>query len=404
MSDMMYIEGESARLYQYNPDKPDLSDVSISHYNHNHDPKNGQFTTGSGGSGSGGSGKIEKKKSRHQQRVEARRKKKINKRRIENLKKARAAHAVKKQEAAVKKQQEDAANARKESIRKEVLEKGNIRLARDNQELFSTNELQSVIDRYDKNQKISELISQEDKKGKADPLATIQKIQKYTDVTSKLVSNMGSFYDTYNKIRSAEENRQKQDSENKKKEFKNKIINNRDLESAYKNKSLFSKEELSNLMETEKVDNLLKSRINERAKERAAESKREGTGGLDSITKGSQIDKYEKKNAKATTPNNYKFKNKKDYERAKNLAISDKYEKEVHKPENTKKEISFYQDIQGKLKPVYTNVPDRDKIKIQDIKVSEKEIKEMGYRMAKQEKEGKARARAAKLKSMFGLR
>lgn len=65
MSDIIAVEGDSVRLYQYNFEKPDLSDEllenngidnSISHYNHNHDPKNGQFTTGHGGSISGGGG------------------------------------------------------------------------------------------------------------------------------------------------------------------------------------------------------------------------------------------------------------------------------------------------------------------------------------------------------------
>lgn len=67
------LQSEEIKLYEYDQHKPDLSDVIehckivdqdlsdsktyLSHYNHNHDPRNGQFTT------SGGSGYVKKSRS-----------------------------------------------------------------------------------------------------------------------------------------------------------------------------------------------------------------------------------------------------------------------------------------------------------------------------------------------------
>ena len=39
------LQSEEIKLYEYNTFKPPLEDVIV-HYNHNHDPNNGQFTTG----------------------------------------------------------------------------------------------------------------------------------------------------------------------------------------------------------------------------------------------------------------------------------------------------------------------------------------------------------------------
>lgn len=51
------LQSEDIKLYEYDTIKPPLEDI-IAHFNHNHDPRNGQFTTGPGG----GSGSISTKK------------------------------------------------------------------------------------------------------------------------------------------------------------------------------------------------------------------------------------------------------------------------------------------------------------------------------------------------------
>ena len=55
-------QSEDIKLYEYDTIKPPLEDF-IAHFNHNHDPRNGQFTT----SGGGVSTKKDKKKSKKKQ-------------------------------------------------------------------------------------------------------------------------------------------------------------------------------------------------------------------------------------------------------------------------------------------------------------------------------------------------
>ena len=57
----MLIKQQSVKLYEYEEPKPDLEDV-ILHYNHNHSPIDGKFTSGPGGSSSGSVSSKKKKK------------------------------------------------------------------------------------------------------------------------------------------------------------------------------------------------------------------------------------------------------------------------------------------------------------------------------------------------------
>lgn len=58
------LNQQSVKLYEYEMPKPDLEDIVI-HYNHNHSPVDGKFTSGSGGSISAKDLKKKKKKDKN---------------------------------------------------------------------------------------------------------------------------------------------------------------------------------------------------------------------------------------------------------------------------------------------------------------------------------------------------
>ena len=136
---------EDIMLYQYNFDKPDLSDDLLNetgasdlfHYNHNHDPRNGQFTTGPGGvverlsggrsrgkKSSGGSGSISKKR----------------KKALKKARKTRAANA--------KRRIKEERNKQKVSkTKEEVIKSKDIKTMLKNVDQYSDNEIRSVLNR-----------------------------------------------------------------------------------------------------------------------------------------------------------------------------------------------------------------------------------------------------------------
>ena len=60
------LESEEIKFYEHDTLKPPLEDIIV-HYNHNHDPRNGQFTTGPGGGSGNVSLKKDKKKRKKKQ-------------------------------------------------------------------------------------------------------------------------------------------------------------------------------------------------------------------------------------------------------------------------------------------------------------------------------------------------
>lgn len=136
---------EDIMLYQYNFDKPDLSDDLLNetgasdlfHYNHNHDPRNGQFTTGPGGGverssggrsrgkkSSGGSGSISRKR----------------KKALKKARKTRAANAKRR----IKEEQNKQKVAK---TKEEVIKSKDIKTMLKNVDQYSDNEIRGVLNR-----------------------------------------------------------------------------------------------------------------------------------------------------------------------------------------------------------------------------------------------------------------
>ena len=136
---------DDTMLYQYNFDKPDLSDDLLNetgasdlfHYNHNHDPRNGQFTTGPGGGversssgrsrgkkSSGGSGSISRKR----------------KKALKKARKTRAANAKRR----IKEEQDKQKIAK---TKEEVIKSKDIKAMLKNVDQYSDNEIRSVLNR-----------------------------------------------------------------------------------------------------------------------------------------------------------------------------------------------------------------------------------------------------------------
>ncbi len=150
---------EDTMLYQYNFDKPDLSDDLLNetgasdlfHYNHNHDPRNGQFTTGPGGGverssggrsrgkkSSGGSGSISRKR----------------KKALKKARKTRAANAKRR----IKEEQDKQKIAK---TKEEVMKSKDIKTMLKNVDQYSDNEINSVLNRIRTEQELTRKVNEQ---------------------------------------------------------------------------------------------------------------------------------------------------------------------------------------------------------------------------------------------------
>lgn len=140
MSEILQSE-ESVKLYEYEIYKPDLEDY-IQHFNHNHDPRNGQFTTGPGGAVSGGSGDIKGKKKK-KGIVAAIKQHKLKKKRKESLAKARETKKANSE----KRKAEEASKEQIEKMREEAIKKNDILTMYKNADKFSRSEIEEALNR-----------------------------------------------------------------------------------------------------------------------------------------------------------------------------------------------------------------------------------------------------------------
>ena len=158
-------------LYQYNFDKPELSDnlldqngaSDLYHYNHNHDPRNGQFTTGSGGgSGSSSGGGLKKKKASGGSGSISRKRKKA----LKKARKTRATNAKRKiqeQKVAEKKQQEE---KKKQLDKEKIIKDKDVNKMLKNVDQFTTNEINDMLYRLTTEQRLASAVNERKPLGK----------------------------------------------------------------------------------------------------------------------------------------------------------------------------------------------------------------------------------------------
>lgn len=164
------------RFYEYEEFKPPLDDVflehhgvlemsdeEICHFNHNHDPRTGQFTSGPGGGGGGGL-------------IARHKKKKSRKRKIKALKKARKVRSEKLKE-----------QARQKRTKEDIIKSKDIVAMYRYMDKFTNDEIKSVLNRLDTenklrtaveerkkaSKKIFDIVKENAKKGAKSTLATV---------------------------------------------------------------------------------------------------------------------------------------------------------------------------------------------------------------------------------------
>lgn len=129
MGTVMMTEEELVKLYEYEQLKPEL-DESIQHFNPNHDPRNGQFTTGSGGIAS-----VSKKKRRMAgDKIKT---KKNKKQKTESIK-----------------------------TKEQALEDKDLLYIREHVDEFSTKEINDLLNRINTESRLDDMISKESSKNK----------------------------------------------------------------------------------------------------------------------------------------------------------------------------------------------------------------------------------------------
>lgn len=315
---------EEIKLYEYNYDKPELDETFLAHHGvlgqkwgEQHGPPyplDDSVSTGNRLKKGGGSiiG-SDKPKSRHQLRVEARKKKKLNKKRVETLKKAREL------------------KTQKDAKKKEILASNDIKKIYENRDLFSKGEIDKFVEKYNSDQSLRRLVDQEKSAKNQKILQKVQNIQKYADTGAKLATNLVSFYDTYNSVVNRIDQQEKAQDRQRVQDFKKKIVDTRDLQKAYDNRSMFNNKELENLMATVDTDAKLKKKIEEVNKQKAAEAKvkAEAKASQQQSQQSSkingkmdkQVKKFNKEDAKLQKEVNKKstFRNREEFEEWKSI-------------------------------------------------------------------------------------
>ena len=305
---------DETKLYEYDYDKPELNETFLAHHQIKgakwgimHGPP---YPLGSGQSTGSSLKKGAKPKSRHQLRVEARKKKKLNKQRVETLKRARE----------VKNQ--------KNETKKRLLEKNDVKSIYENRNLFSEDEINKFISKYEADQKLKDLVNAEKSARNEKVLDKVKQIQKYADVGDKLVKNLSSFYDSYTSITNKMEEREAAQKKAQVEAYKKKITSDRDLKTAYDKRNLFSEDELKKLMSTVDTDSELRKRletwnpeVTKVSGKRKTAAKQEDETQKQKTAAQRQIDSYKKKDDKVSSKleKKMKFKNKAEYESFKEI-------------------------------------------------------------------------------------
>lgn len=298
---------DDLKLYEYDYDKPELTEMFLAHHGVKEQrwgvkhgppyPLDSDVSTGNRLKKTV-IGSSDKPKSKHQLRVEARKKKKLNKKRVETLKKARAM------------------KTQKDAKKKEILSSNDVSKIYENRDLFSKGEIDKFVEKYNSDQSLRRLVEQEKAAKSQKAFQKIQNIQRYAETSARLATNLVSFYDTYTNITNKIDQQNRAQEKEKVQNFKKKIVDTRDLQKAYDNRTMFNNKELENLMATVDTDTKLKKKIDKMNSERAQEAKSAPKTSINGAAKR-QVEKFNKQDAKLAklADKRSKFKDREDFER-----------------------------------------------------------------------------------------
>lgn len=202
---------EDERFYTYEGYKPELCEESLEHHgilNQKWGVKNGppyplsrSISTGSSlKKGASGTGSI-KKKSNKGGLVAKYKAKKVHKQRVQSAERARQAKQQKAEEARAKQEAQDRAEREaleREQWRQNVMRTADIESARDHTDLFSTDEINQLINRYNASQRLNQLVDDANKT--VDQMPTQQPVQNQQQKKEDTRSKSQKIGDAINKI------------------------------------------------------------------------------------------------------------------------------------------------------------------------------------------------------------
>lgn len=198
------------KFYTYEPYKPELCEESLEHHgilgmhwgkrNGPPYPLGSDISTGS--RLKSGTGSV-KKKSTSGGLVAKYKAKKVRKQRVQAAEKARQAKQQKAEEARAKQEAQDRAEREaleREQWRQDVMRNADIESAKDHTDLFSTDEINQIINKYNANQKLNQLVEDVNKaieQPQAQPQQNVQNQQQKEEDTRSRSQKIG---DAINKI------------------------------------------------------------------------------------------------------------------------------------------------------------------------------------------------------------
>ena len=219
------------RLYEYDYDKPELSETYLEHHGVKGQRKGVRhgppYPLSRQKKGNGrlakGRGSIQKKKSSGGL-IERYKAKKTYKQRVQSAEKARQAKQAKAEEAKRAQEEQDRreAEALNEEIwRQDVIRRGDAETAAKNTDKFSEAEINAIISRYQTNQRLSQLVADanpnmsnlpEAKKTVFEKMGNaVNEINKFAGPASQLAKNAASVYDLYTKVNSEKDREAKEE-------------------------------------------------------------------------------------------------------------------------------------------------------------------------------------------------
>ena len=252
-----------------------------------------------------GVGDVEKKKTK-KSFAEKRKAKKVYKKRVQAAQKARETKAAKAAEAKAKaaeeerkaKEAQDAQDkAEKEAMereiwRQDVIRRGDIQTAKEHTDMFSTDEVNQIINKYTADQRLSQLVADTTPQTPAEKTKyekiqeKVDKIQKYAGTVSDIANAAKKVYDAYETVNTIlgapqkkQQEKEKADREARAKNeeaWKKSVIQNRDMDTMMKNKNLFSSSEIKDLLNNVEADEKLAEKISGGKKEESSKQKESG--------------------------------------------------------------------------------------------------------------------------------
>lgn len=200
---------EDERFYAYEGYKPELCEESLEHHgilgqkwrvkNGPPYPLSRSISTGSRLK-KGASGSVKKKSSKGG--LVARYKaKKVYKQKVQSAERARQAKQQKAEEARARQEAQDRAEREaleREQWRQDVMRKADIESARDHTDLFSTDEINQIINRYNASQRLNQLVDDANKT--VDQMPTQQPVQNQQQKKEDTRSKSQKIGDAINKI------------------------------------------------------------------------------------------------------------------------------------------------------------------------------------------------------------